>query len=185
MDISKIVVLGICTAVMAILCTSAAFFMTIIPGVPIGFCPAVPVMVAFGIWFGGIGVASAYIGCAIGGLLKGFPLNYTLVVVAGDIFMAGIPYLAFKLLKSDPLLNGWKDWLVFITFGVLINGIIASLWGAGTMTYFRLWPGTSFKVLWAQYLIITFLMAGAIGPFVLRYLTPYARKSNAYKLRAA
>lgn len=184
MDISKIVVLGFCTAVMAILCTSAAFFLTIIPGIPIGFCPAVPVMVAFGIWFGGVGVASAYIGCAIGGLLKGFPLNYTLLVVVGDIYMAGIPYLAFKLLKGDPLLSRWKDRMVFILFGVLINGIIASLWGAGTMTYFRLWPGTSFMVLWVQYLIITFLLAGAISPFVLRYLTPYARKSNVYKLKA-
>lgn len=67
---THIVTFAFCTAVMAILCTAAGFLFAVIPGLPLGFCPAVPLMAPFALWFGGWGVAAAYSGAGSNGPWK-------------------------------------------------------------------------------------------------------------------
>ena len=138
---AHIVTFAFCTAIMAILCTAAGFLFAVLPGLPLGFCPAVPVMVPFALWFGGWGVAAAYIGCAIGGIVKGTPVIVALPWVINDVFMAGIPLLAFRYLKADPELKTKRDWVIFIVFGIVVNSLIACTWGTWI-------PGTRWRSFW-------------------------------------
>jgi len=177
---THIVTFAFCTAVMAILCTAAGFLFAVLPGLPLGFCPAVPVVVPFALWFGGWGVAAAYIGCAIGGILKGTPVIVALPWVINDVFMAGIPLLAFRLLKADPGLNTRRDWVIFIIFGVVVNSLIACTWGTWIPVYFGIWPSGAVAVIWVQYVIASLLLLGFIAPLILKRFTGFARRTGAY-----
>lgn len=177
---AHIVTFAFCTAVMAILCTGAGFLFAVLPGLPLGFCPAVPVMVPFALWFGGWGVAAAYIGCAIGGIVKGTPVIVALPWVINDVFMAGIPLLAFRLLKANPELNTRRDWVIFIVFGVVINSLIACTWGTWIPVLFGIWPSGAVPVIWVQYVVACLLLLVFVTPPILKRFTGLARRTGAY-----
>jgi hypothetical protein len=177
---AHIVTFAFCTAVMAILCTAAGFLFAVIPGLPLGFCPAVPVMVPFALWFGGWGVAATYIGCAIGGIIKGTPVIVALPWVINDVFLAGIPLLAFRLFKADPELNARRDWVIFFVFGVVINTLIACTWGTWIPVVFGIWPSGAVPVIWAQYVVACVLLLIFITPPILKRFTGPARRTGAY-----
>jgi len=175
-----IVSCAFCTAVMAILCTAAGFIMAAIPGLPLGFCPAVPIMVPFALWFGGWGVIAAYVGCAIGGVAKGIPVAITLPWVINDIFMAGVPLVAFRYLKANPELKTKRDWLIFVVFGMTVNSFFACTWGTIIPVYFGVWPAKAVPVIWAQYIVMSLILIGVITPPILKALTKRAKKTGAY-----
>jgi len=164
---------------MAILCTAAGFIMGVIPGLPLGFCPAVPVMIPFALWFGGWGVIAAYVGCLIGGVIKGVPLVFALPWVINDIFMTGIPLIAFRYLKADVELVTKRDWVIFIVFGMVVNSLVACSWGTVIPVYFGLWPALAVPVIWVQYLVMSLILIGVIAPIILKTLTRYARRTGA------
>jgi len=177
--VNHVVVTSFSTAIMAILCTSAAFLFAVVPGLPLGFCPAVPVMVPLGIWFGGWGLLAAYVGCGIGGLLKGVPLALVLPWVVNDLFMAGIPMLAFRFFKADPMLKTRRDQVIFVVFGVVLNSLVAVTWGTVIPVAYGFWPSRAVPLIWTQYMIASVLMLAVITPPILRQLTPYARRTHA------
>jgi hypothetical protein len=177
--VNHVVVASFSTAIMAILCTSAAFLFAVVPGLPLGFCPAVPVMVPLGIWFGGWGLLSAYVGCGIGGLIKGVPLALVLPWVVNDLFMAGIPMLAFRFFKADPMLTSRRDRVIFVVFGVVLNSLLAVTWGTIVPVLYGFWPNRAVPLIWTQYLIVSVLMLATITPPILRRLTPYAQRTHA------
>lgn len=174
-----LVACAFCTAVMAILCTAAGFIMGAIPGLPLGFCPAVPVMIPFALWFGGWGVIAAYVGCLIGGVIKGIPIVFVLPWVINDIFMAGIPLIAFRYLKANVELVTKRDWVIFIVFGMVVNSLVACSWGTVIPVYFDLWPRLAVPVIWVQYLVMSLILIGVITPTLLKTLTRYVRRTGA------
>lgn len=167
-------------AVNCILCTAAAFLMAVIPGLPLGFCPAVPIMIPFALWFGGWGVIGAYVGCAIGGVLKGISLPVILPWVVNDILMAGIPLLAFRYFKANVELKTGRDWAIFVVFGMILNSVLACAWGTMIPVYFKVWPSGSVLVIFAQYLIASLILIGVITPTILKSLTKVVKRTGAY-----
>ncbi len=176
MKSSRLVTCAVVTAVNCILCTSAAFIMGAIPGLPLGFCPAIPVMIPFAIWFGGWGVLGAFIGCAIGGVLKGTAITVALPWVVNDIFMTGIPLLAFRILKANPMLETKRDWTIFIAFGLVINSVLACAWGTMIPVYFNVWPSGAVPMIYIQYLIMALILIGTLVPLILKKFTPHVQR---------
>jgi len=176
----RVATLAMCTAVMATLCTLGGFIMGVVPGIPIGFCPAVPVMVPFALWFGVYGVMATYIGCLFGGLMKGFPATIAIPWTIADVIEAAIPLLAFRLLKADPALKTRRDWVVFLAFAWLINGLVSSLFGSVAPVWLGMWTWNAVFWIWIQYFACTLVLVGAITPAILKTSTEFLKRTRAY-----
>lgn len=97
--IQKIVLTGVCGAIIGILAFYAAITVTIIPGVA-AIYPATAFEVVFGAWFGIWGAIASYLGLLIAGTLGGwFPLPIGVFVSLSDFWMAMVPAILVRYTK--------------------------------------------------------------------------------------
>lgn len=142
---------------------------------------SVAFMIAFTLWFGAGGVFAAYWGCFIGaGLLGGVPPGVDLYWSIADLLEVLIPLAAFRLLHADISLQTWRDALVFLIFGVLLNNAAGALWGTGALYLSDLITGAAAPSIAINWFAGNVLISLLIAPLLLHLLTPYVRKSDLY-----
>lgn len=171
-----VAILVVLIIINTILARFSAIALPIGPGSS-GLYFSVAFMIAFALWFGGLGVIAAYIGCFIGaGVLGGVPFNVNLYWSLADIWQVLIPLVAFKAFDADISLRTRRDFVIFLIFGCLLNNLVGAVWGASMLAMGGLasWndvPGT-FTGWFIGNLIVTIV----ITPLLLRYITPYIEK---------
>jgi hypothetical protein len=88
-------------------------------------------MVIFTLWFGMYGAIAAYIGGFFGaGLFSGMPASVVVYLSFADLWMVLIPLAAFRIFDADVGLQSRRDVFHVVLFGVILNNIIAAVWGS-------------------------------------------------------
>lgn len=167
----------IITIINSLLSRFAIISWQIAPGVA-GLYFAVAFMIAFTLWFGIWGAIAAYIGCFIGaGMTAGMPPNVNAFWSLADLWQVLIPLIAFRTLGADVGLKTKRDFLIFLVFGLVLNNLAGAGWGAITFTAGGIsWRQDIFVGWLTGNLIVTIV----ITPLLLRYITPFIRRSGIY-----
>jgi len=152
----------------------------IAPGVS-GLYFAVAFMIAFTLWFGMWGAIAAYIGCFIGiGMAAGLPPDVNAYWSLADFWQVLIPLIAFRTLGADLGLKTKRDFLIFVIFGVALNNLAGAGWGASMLALGGIISWDNVPDVFAGWLIPNILVTIVISPLLLRYITPYIKKSGLY-----
>jgi hypothetical protein len=160
-------ILGVLTAV------SAPYVGTLYPGVAF--------QVIFGMWFGVYGALGSYIGPLLSGLVEGMGLAAAAVLKAGDFVQSLIPFLAFYYLKGDPALIKRRDWILFITFALIINNALGGLIGATAVWYFFHVPARyMFTIGYLTWVVSNWIIVIVIGIPILKVVTSYVKRTRMY-----
>ncbi len=172
-----LIILVIISIINLLLSSFAVITWQIAPGVS-GLYFAVAFMIAFTLWFGVWGAIAAYIGCFIGaGMTAGMTPNINAFWSLADLWQVLIPLIAFRTSGADVGLKTKRDFLIFLIFGLVLNNVMGAGWGAITFA-----PG---GILWKQdifagWLIGNLIVTIIITPLLLRYITPYIKRSGIY-----
>lgn len=171
-----LIILIIITIINSLLSRFAIISWQIAPGVA-GLYFAVAFMIAFTLWFGVWGAIAAYIGCFIGaGMTAGLPPDVNVYWSLADLWQVLIPLIAFKTLGADVGLKTKRDFLIFLIFGLVLNNLVGAIWGSITIM-----PGFSWKQdIFVSWFITNLIVTIVITPLLLRYITPYIKKSGLY-----
>jgi hypothetical protein len=171
-----IMILIIITIINSVISRFAVISWQIAPGVS-GLYFAVGFMIAFALWFGIWGAIAAYIGCFIGaGMTAGLPPHINVYWSLADLWQVLIPLIAFKTLGADVGLKTKRDFLIFLIFGLVLNNLVGAGWGSITIT-----PEVSWKQdIFVSWFITNLIVTIVITPLLLRYITPYIKRSGVY-----
>jgi len=171
-----IIILIIITIINSVISRFAVITWKIAPGVAVLYF-AVAFMIAFALWFGMWGAIAAYIGCFIGaGMTAGLPPDVNVYWSLADLWQVLIPLIAFKTSGADVGLKTKRDFLIFLIFGIVLNNLVGAIWGSITIT-----PGVSWKQdMFVSWFITNLIVTIVITPLLLRYITPYIKKSGLY-----
>lgn len=135
---------------------------------------AVAFMITFALWFGMWGAIAAYIGCFIGAG-AGLPPDVNLYWSLADLWQVLIPLAAFRTLGADVGLKTKRDFLIFLVFGLVLNNLVGAGWGSITI------PPVSWKQdMFINWFITNLIVTIVITPLLLRYITPYIKRSGLY-----
>jgi len=172
-----IIILIIITIINSVISRFAVITWQIAPGVAVLYF-AVAFMIAFALWFGMWGAIAAYIGCFIGaGMTAGLPPYVNIYWSLADLWQVLIPLIAFKTSGADVGLKTKRDFLIFLIFGLVLNNLAGAIWGSITITPDSFsWKQDMFVSWFITNLIVTIV----ITPLLLRYITPYIKKSGLY-----
>lgn len=171
-----LIILIVITIINSLLSRFAIISWQIAPGVA-GLYFAVAFMIAFTLWFGVWDAIAAYIGCFIGaGMTAGLPPDVNVYWSLADLWQVLIPLIAFKTLGADAGLKTKRDFLIFRIFGLVLNNLVGAIWGSITITSEVSWKQGIFVSWFITNLIVTIV----ITPLLLRYITPYIKKSGLY-----
>ncbi|MGB8217687.1 MAG: hypothetical protein WCE94_10345 [Candidatus Methanoperedens sp.] len=152
----------------------------IAPGVS-GLYFAVAFMIAFSLWFGMWGAIAAYIGCFIGaGMSTGLSSGVNAYWSLADIWQVLIPLAAFRISGADAGLKTKRDFLIFLVFGVVLNNIVGAGWGASSLALGGVISWNNVPGVFVGWLIPNIIVTIVITPLLLRYITPYIKKSGLY-----
>ncbi len=176
-----IVLTAVMAGVLAITILFAAITTTVVPGVA-ALYPATALEVVFGIWFGVWGAVAAYIGLLIAGSYAGwFPLPLGIILSLSDFAAALIPAAAFRLFRADPSLKNWRDWIIYVAFGIILSSVIPSLYYNSINLAIGWLPGMeAFWLAVISWNIGNYIVTTVIGIPLLKVVTPYIKRSGLY-----
>ncbi|MFA4956812.1 MAG: hypothetical protein WC556_07545 [Candidatus Methanoperedens sp.] len=138
-------------------------------------------MIVFTLWFGAWGAIAAYIGCFIGaGMSTGLPLDVNAYWSLADIWQVLIPLIAFRALGADVGLKTRRDFFIFVIFGLLLNNMAGAGWGVSTLALNGIISWNNAPDIFIGWFIPNIIVTIAIAPLLLRYITPYIKKSGVY-----
>jgi len=175
---SYIVILIIITILNVLLSRFALVTWQIAPGVS-GLYFAVAFMIAFTLWFGIWGAIAAYIGCFIGAG-TGLPPGVNAFWSLADLWQVMIPLIAFRALGADEGLKTRRDFLIFIIFGLFLNNLAGAVWGVSTLALSGIISWNNAPDIIVGWFIPNIIVTIVITPLLLRYITPYIKKSGVY-----
>ena len=168
---SYMMILIIITIINTVISRFAVITWQIAPGVAVLYF-AVAFMIAFALWFGMWGAIAAYIGCFIGAG-AGLPPDVNLYWSLADLWQVLIPLAAFRTLGADVGLKTKRDFLIFLVFGLVLNNLVGAGWGSITI------PPVSWKQdMFISWFITNLIVTIVITPLLLRYITPYIKRSD-------
>ena len=168
------------TCINALIAKFVVFSFPVAPGASL-FYVVVAFMIAFTLWFGVYGALAAYTGCYIGaGLLSGIPPDVALYWSFADFFEVLIPLAAFRVWGCDPALRSWRDVLVLVVFGVVINNVVGSAWGSATLAAGGIIPWSSFGETGIAWLTTNLIICIVLMPPLLRFVTPLLEGHELY-----
>ena len=177
---SYIIILIVITIINLLLSRFAIITWQIAPGVSVLYF-AVAFMIAFTLWFGVWGAIAAYIGCFIGaGMATGLPPDVNAYWSLADLWQVLIPLAAFRMLGADSGLKTRRDFLIFVIFGVVLNNLAGATWGASTLALSGNISWNNAPGIFIGWFIPNIIITIAITPLLLRYITPYIKKSGVY-----
>ena len=169
-----IIILIIITIINSVISRFAVISWQIAPGVAVLYF-AVAFMIAFALWFGIWGAIAAYIGCFIGAG-AGLPPDVNVYWSLADLWQVLIPLIAFRASGADVGLKTKRDFLIFLVFGLVLNNLVGAAWGSITIP-----PGISWKQgVFISWFITNLIVTIVITPLLLRYITPYIKRSGLY-----
>lgn len=177
----KIILTGICAAVVGVLVYFAAITITFIPGVA-ALYPAAAFESVFGAWFGIWGALASYLGLLTAGTAGGwFAGPNGLVLALSDFIQALAPMIAVRYFRLDPELPNWRHAASY----VLVSLLFGSLPGSLIYNYINLQLGVlagwnSFWVAVIAWNTGNFVLFIVIGIPVLRYGTRIVKRSDLY-----
>ena len=123
----KIVITGVCAAVIGVLAAAAAITVTFIPGVA-ALYPAAAFEAAFGAWFGIWGAIASYIGLLVAGSVSNwFSVANGLVLSISDFIVALSCVVGVRAFKIDPAVPNFRNALAFYLVALLLGSLPASL----------------------------------------------------------
>jgi len=177
---SYIIILILITIINVLLSRFAIYTWHIAPGVS-NLYFAVAFMIVFTLWFGAWGAIAAYIGCFIGaGMSTGLPLDVNAYWSLADIWQVLIPLIAFRALGADVGLKTRRDFFIFVIFGLLLNNMAGAGWGVSTLALNGIISWNNAPDIFIGWFIPNIIVTIAIAPLLLRYITPYIKKSGVY-----
>jgi hypothetical protein len=141
----------------------------------------VALMIVFTLWFGMYGALAAYAGCYLGaGILSGIPPDVALYWSLADLWQVLIPLVAFRVLKADPALGGWRDLGVLLLTCVVVNNLIGAIWGSATLAIGGVIPWSSVSGAGIGWLAGNVLVSLVLVPPLLRFGTPRLQLHELY-----
>ena len=159
------------------------FTFQLAPGVS-SFYIVVACMIVFTLWFGLWGAGAAYIGCFIGaGLLSDIPAGVALYWSLADLWEVLIPFVVFRVMHADPGIATWRDLIILIVSGCLLNNIVGAVWGASTLALGGEIPGDALVSTMAGWMLVNWIVCLIIVPPVLYLITPYIREHELFVTR--
>ena len=175
-----LIILIVITIINSLLSRFAIISWQIAPGVA-GLYFAVAFMIAFTLWFGVWGAIAAYIGCFIGaGMTASLPPHINVYWSLADLWQVLIPLIAFKTLDADVGLKTRRDFLIFVIFGLVLNNMAGAGWGVSTLAFSGIISWNNAQDIFVGWFIPNIIVTIAIAPLMLRYITPYIKKSGLY-----
>jgi hypothetical protein len=174
-----LIILVLASILNALLSRFAVLAWEIAPGVSALYF-AVAIMIPLALWFGAWGVIAAYIGCVIGAGMTGMPLTVNLYWSLADLWQVLIPLLAFKLGKVDVCLNARKELVYFLIFGWILNNLAGAIWGSCMLAVGGVIERETIIKTFAGWFGGNLIVTIVISPALLKYVTPYIRKTGLY-----
>ncbi len=176
--IAGIGVLVVATIINALLAKYAAIPLSDIPGAASVY-PAVAFMIAFGLWYGWLGIFAAYLGCFIGaGMLNQMAIDINLYFSLADLWEVLIPVAAFRAFGADVSLSTRRDWVILIVFGWLLNNLVGAAWGSAALVLGGMMPWSGFFNSFVRWFLGNLLAVAVLSPLILKYLSPVMRRTN-------
>jgi hypothetical protein len=140
---------------------------------------AVALMIPLALWFKVWGLLAAYLGCFLGAGLTSLPLTVNAYWSLADLWQVLIPFIALRCFRSSPGLKTGKDWLVFLTFGWIVNNLVGAAWGAGMLVMGGIIAPEDFSATFISWLGGNLIVTILIAPWLLKFVTPYVQKITA------
>ncbi|QQK06957.1 hypothetical protein [Miniphocaeibacter halophilus] len=131
----------------------------------------------YGAWGGIAGVLFPIISNVIG---AGVAIPVSLAYIPGNFLQSMIAGIAFRTLKRDPRLKSFKDWIVYIIFGILISNAVGAFWGTWTQRLFGLLTPDSHFVTFMGWWIGNSVGSGILGIVMLKFISPIVIKSKTF-----
>jgi hypothetical protein len=174
-----LIILVLASVLNALLSRFAVLAWEIAPGVSALYF-AVAFMIPLALWFGVWGAIAAYIGCVIGAGMMGMPLTVNLYWSLADLWQVLSPLLAFKLANVDIGLNSRKGLAFFLIFGWLLNNLAGAIWGSTMLAVGGVIESEAILKTFAGWFGGNLIVTIVISPALLKYATPYIRKTGFY-----
>jgi hypothetical protein len=174
-----LIILVLVSILNVLLSRFAVIIWEIAPGVSALYF-AVAFMIPFALWFGAWGAMAAYIGCVIGAGMTGMPLTVNLYWSLADLWQVLIPLFAFKTIKADFGLSTRKGLVIFLVFGWILNNLAGAVWGSTMLAVGGVITRDTIANTFAGWFTGNLLVTIVITPILLKYVTPYVRKTGLY-----
>ena len=133
---------------------------------------------AFAIWFRWKALIAMYIGLLLGALLAGTFTIFAFILALGNVFGAMIPMLVFSSRRFSKELRSLKDYIAYILSATVGQNVISAIYVLGGFVLFGIIPGTAFKVAFTGWVVGGIIVSLVIGIPLLKFLSPYLKRSN-------
>ncbi len=134
---------------------------------------------AFAIWFKGKALISIYIGLLLGALISGTFTIYAFLLAWGNVIGVIIPMIFFKKWFNMELKKP-KDFLGFIISVTILQSVISSAWVLTGFYYFGIMPAEAIVASIYGWLIGDVIVSIIIGIPLLKYLSPFIKKTSLF-----
>lgn len=177
----KLIITGICAAIIGVLTFFVSVSVTFLPGVA-ALYPSAAFESAFGSWFGAWGAIASYLGLLIAGSAGGwFAVPNGIVLASSDFIQALAPMIAVRYFGLNPALPNWKHAISY----VLVSLLFGSLPGSLLYNYINLRLGvlSGWNTYWAAVLtwnVGNFIMFIIIGVPLLKLGTHVVKRTDLY-----
>ena len=123
----KIIITGLCAAIVGVLVFFAAISVPFLPGVSVLY-PAAAFESVFGAWFGIWGALASYTGLLVAGTAGGwFAAPNGLLLALSDFVQASSVMLAVRYLRLNPEIPNWRHAVAYVSVALLFGSIPGSL----------------------------------------------------------
>lgn len=177
----KIIITGICAAIIGVLVFFAAISVPFLPGVS-ALYPGAAFESAFGSWFGIWGALASYIGLLAAGTAGGwFAVPNGMLLALSDFVQAAAPMIAVRYLRLNPELPNWRHMLGYVTVSLFFGSLPGSLFY--NYVNLRLGVLAGWHSYWAAVLawnIGNLIMFILIGVPLLRFGTRLIKRADLY-----
>ncbi len=133
----------------------------------------------FAIWFKGKGLIAIYIGLLLGALISGTFTVYAFLLAWGNVLGAAVPMLFFRK-WFDMDLKKPKDFFGFILSATIAQNIISAAWVLTGFYYFGIMPAEAVSAAVYGWLIGGVIVSIVIGIPLLKYLSPFVKKTSLF-----
>lgn len=142
-----------------------------------GIYLAVGFMIAFGLWFGLWGAFAAFSGYLLGALVPAdVPTAVLLFIGLADFVQVLIPVVAFQFFVADPGLSTWRDLIIYLAFGWLLNNLVGALIGSGSLLLVGSIQPDLFMTSFSSWLVGNLIVTLVVTTVLLKLGTPLVRR---------